>query len=47
MALILLAVGIGFVFLMGRDKTNDQNNTLFIIANIYYAATLVVLISDL
>lgn len=47
MGLILLAIGVGFALFMGRDKSNDQNNTLFIIANIYYAAVLIVLLSSL
>ena len=44
MGLILIAIGVVFALLMGRDKSNDQNNTLFIIANIYYAAAMIVLV---
>jgi formate/nitrite transporter FocA (FNT family) len=44
MALILIALGVVFAFLMGKDNSNDQNNTLFIIANIYFAAAMIVLI---
>lgn len=44
MFLILIAIGLVFTFVMGRGYSNDENNALFIVANIYYAAALVVLL---